>query len=121
MCGTGARRPDSLSLEKGRRAQEGATSVARGNVTAIATMKPSLASQTGSPSIPATDVREYFDHEVGIEERVLVDSGSGVSTRIAHHPRAFDLVVEAVMRMAMDPQLRSIGAEEMFQIRYEAC
>jgi len=42
--GAGARRPYSRSVEEGRRAQEGAASAARGNVTAIATMKPSLAS-----------------------------------------------------------------------------
>jgi len=67
-----------------------------------------------SASVGLGTIPDYFDREVGIEERVLVHSGPCISTRIAHHPRATDLVVEAVVRMAVDPQLGLLFAEEMF-------
>ena len=45
----------------------------------------------------------YFDDEVCVEQRVLVHSVFGITTRIAHHARSFLKIVEAVVGMPVYP------------------
>src|SRR6185312_7269689 len=61
-----------------------------------------------------------FDRQIGIEPGVLVGAVYRVTARIADDAGAVDDVVEAVVRVAMDPQMDALGVEQSFNIRNEA-
>ena len=64
--------------------------------------------------------RPDVDDEVGIESRILVDAADSVTARIAHDARPVQHIVEAVVRVAVDPHFDAVAIEHRFEIGHEA-
>src|SRR5690348_14073931 len=61
-----------------------------------------------------------LDQEIRVEAGILVHAVPGVASRIAHHPRAVQDIVEAVVRVSMDPQASAASIGQVLGVGYEA-
>ena len=69
--------------------------------------------------VPAVPAVRNLDHEVRIERGVFIDAVARIAPRVAHDARSVQDVVEAVVGVAVDPQLGAAAVQQVLRIRDE--